>query len=78
MKKNIANHRLPYREDWEALINEYGQEGIIAEIQNLWRTHGQEGAIGVIQSLWRADQVATIIALQPLFIDKCNYDAENV
>ena len=62
MKKNIANHRLPYREDWEALINEYGQEGIIAEIQNLWR----------------ADQVATIIALQPLFIDKCNYDAENV
>ena len=62
MKKNIANRRLSYREDWEALINEYGQEGVIAKIQSLWRT----------------DQVATIIALQPLFIDECNYDAENV
>ena len=78
MKKNIANNRLPSHEDWEALINEYGQEGVIAEIQNLWRTYGQEGIIGEMQSLWRTDQVATIIALQPLFIDECNYDAENV
>jgi hypothetical protein len=62
MKNDIANNRLPYHEDWEALINEYGQEGIIGELQHLWRT----------------GQVATIIKLQPLFIDESNYNAENV
>ena len=68
MKNDIANNRLPYHEDWvalidwEALINEYGQEGIIGELQHLWRT----------------GQVAKIIKLQPLFIDESNYNAENV
>jgi len=65
MKNDIANNRIRYREDWEALINEYGPA---ANMELMLK----------MQQLWRGGQVREIIELQLLLIKECNYDTENV